>query len=183
MSSVENTLSDEDYQLVDTHQLGAPLGIYKLNPRYINTIRRMSLLVLLLGIMFLIVALLITLTRWHQEQTGTFLAFLLTSSFPLASWLAGLSGLIGGLLGLYVMVPRVQSERLIICEQGLLQIKMETRSRRVEVVRWTDIQSINKELIFPLYSIVRRRGKVLTIGMYQGFDGLVALIKQRSGVA
>jgi hypothetical protein len=86
--------------------------------------------------------------------------------------------LLGGLYALFqggilyrFKVRRARSERVIVCVQGLLQIRRMIWSDHVEVVRWQDIQTAfaGRE-----YSISHREGKTLT-DSYQDLDELVAL--------
>ena len=69
--------------------------------------------------------------------------------------------------------------RVIVCEQGLLQVRKIIRRNRVEVVRWNNILAIKRDFLRNYY-IVPRGGEALTLFAYQNSDELVALIRQRS---
>jgi hypothetical protein len=180
--SIEANLSDAEYQLIHANQLGTPLRIYRLRSDYIRMIRRISLLIFIAGIVILIVVIIISAVQWHRESTGSYIGFLLFAPFPLSSGLAGLCGLLGGLLGLCIGVPRAQNEHIVICKNGLLQVGKELRGKHAGVVHWRDIRTIEKSFAFQEYSIICRIGKVIRLSFYQDIEEIIAFIRQQSDV-
>jgi hypothetical protein len=84
-----------------------------------------------------------------------------------------------GLVILGVGLPDTRSERVLLCEYGLLQVKKHLRSTHVEVVRWNDIQAIKRDVLRSYYIVQQGKG-ALTLTLYQNIDELVELIRQRS---
>ncbi|MFL5703896.1 MAG: hypothetical protein ACJ8AG_13830 [Ktedonobacteraceae bacterium] len=73
---------------------------------------------------------------------------------------------------------------VIVCEYGLLQFERILGKNDVEAVHWQDILALRKLPTGQDYVITRQGGKALTLSnFYQDSDELVALIRQRSGVA
>jgi cell wall assembly regulator SMI1 len=159
--SVESNLSDEDYQRIEANQLGIPLGVYKLKSSDIRFYSRISLLFSIMGVITLVGVIFIGLIKNLQF------------SVLFAPLLGGLYALFqGGILNRF-KVRQARSERVIVCVQGLLQVRRMIWSDHVEVVRWQDIQTtfVGRE-----YSISRREGKMLTLtDAYQNLDELAAL--------
>src|SRR5216683_650125 len=81
-----------------------------------------------------------------------------------------------------IMARQARSMRVIVCEQGLLQVRKIIRRNRVEVVRWNNILAIKRD-VFRSYYIVQQGKGALTLTLYQKVDELVELIRQRSGEA
>lgn len=178
---IENEYSDEDYHLIKINQLGIPLKIYRLKIKYIQKVYTISLFILIIGMAFLIAAIVISFIQWYSEQTSSYFDFLIFSPFPLSTWLAGLSGLIGGLLGLYVEMPRVQNERIIICEQGLLQFRKNFLKTHIEVLYWKNILAMKKAFLVREYVIISLDGNTLSISnAYQDFEELISLLHSRA---
>ncbi len=170
-----STLSVDDYQRIEANQLGIPLGVYKLEQSYIRFIRRIGWLIFMTGIVVLSTAIIIGLIKGPANNQ---LALLF---LPL---LGGLYALFQGGVIYRIQVQRAQSERVIVCEQGLLQIKKRITSHRSEVVRWEGIQTIREAFFSRDYFIIRREGEALTLTRYyHDLDELIALIRLRSGVA
>src|SRR5258708_21093717 len=64
MSQSEGSeLSIDDYQRIEANQLGIPLGVYKLEQRYIRFIRRIGRLIFMTGIVVLSTAIIIGLIK------------------------------------------------------------------------------------------------------------------------
>ncbi|MFL5702650.1 MAG: SMI1/KNR4 family protein [Ktedonobacteraceae bacterium] len=159
--SVESNLSDEDYQRIEANQLGIPLSVFKLKSSDIRFYSRISLLFSITGIVILVGVIFIGLIKNLQF------------SVLFAPLLGGLYALFQGGLLYRFKVRRARSERVIVCVQGLLQIRRMIWNDHVEVVRWQDIQTAfaSRE-----YSISHREGKTLTLtDSYQDLDELVAL--------
>ena len=93
--------------------------------------------------------------------------------------IALLGVLLCGLVILGIGLPEARSERVLLCEHGLLQVKKHLRSTHVEVVRWNNILAIKRDG-FRSYYIVRQGKGALTLTLYQRVDELVELIRQRS---
>jgi len=165
---IEEQLSDEDYQLINANGLGPPLAVYKMKPIYLSFLFAM-------GICFLILGLTIGGLVLSGDQGGD------KGSFASFVMYMGLS-LVGFLTGIYVLLielPRVQMQHIIVCEQGLLQMKELSRDRKMKVVYWRDVLTIRR--LNAGYYIRQRDGEVFTFDMlYQHVKELVAHIKQRS---
>jgi cell wall assembly regulator SMI1 len=159
--SVESNLSDEDYQRIEANQLGIPLGVYKLKSSEIRFYSRISLLFSIMGVITLVGVIFIGLIQNLQF------------SVLFAPLLGGLYALFQGGVLYRFKARRAQSERVIVCVQGLLQVRRMIWSDHVEAVHWKDILTafVGRE-----YSISRREGKMLTFtDAYQNLDELVAL--------
>ncbi len=78
-----------------------------------------------------------------------------------------------------IMARQARGMRVIVCEQGLLQVRKIIRRNRVEVVRWNNILAIKRD-VFRSYYIVQQGKGALTLTLYQNIDELVELIRQRS---
>ncbi len=159
--SMHSQLSEEDAQLIDLNQLGSPLGIYRLKPGLIRFLYGGGLFLLVLGVAVLA----LVITGWHKAPTVDNAVVVLLVTIAVGSLLSGLV-----ILGITLLDTR--SERVLLCEYGLLQV----------MVRWNDIQAIKRDG-FRSYYIVQQGKGALTLTLYQKVDELVELIKQRSGVA
>ena len=173
MSQSEGSkLSIEDYQHIEANQLGIPLGVYRLKPGYIRLFHWGGLLTFVISAALLITVIITGLMKDLQFSV-------LFSPFVIV-----FSGLLGGWFFPRVGAPQVWSMHVIVCEQGLLQIERKIGKNHVEAVHWQDILAVRKLPISQEYFITRRGGKALTLDIfYQDIDELVALIRQRSGVA
>jgi hypothetical protein len=173
MSQSEGSnLSIEDYQLIEANQLGIPLGVYRLKPGYIRLFHWGGLLTFVISAALLITVIITGLMKDLQFSV-------LFSPFVIV-----FSGLLGGWFFLRVGAPQVRSMHVIVCEHGLLQIERKLGKNHVEAVHWQDILALRKLPISQEYFITRQGGKALTLtNFYQDIDELVALIRQRSGVA
>jgi hypothetical protein len=165
MMLTTNKLSDEDYQLSEVNQLGTPLDIYRLKPGYIRFLRITGLLIFIIGI----VSLVFIISQVPDRQSGSIFFALPGSLYALFQ-----GGVFYG-----IMVRQARSMRVIVCEQGLLQVKKMIRRNNVEVVRWNNILAIKRDFLRNYY-IVPRGGEALTLFAYQNIDELVALIRRRS---
>jgi hypothetical protein len=171
MSQSEGSkLSVEDYQRIEANQLGIPLGVYRLKPGYIRLIHRGGLFTFIIGVVFLGAVFIIGIRK--DLEFSVLLSPLLASLYLL---------IMGGFI-LRIRVPQVQSMRVIVCEQGLLQIERKIGKNCVGAVHWQDILAVRKLPTSQEYAITRRGGKALTFtNFYQDIDELVALIRLRSG--
>lgn len=88
--------------------------------------------------------------------------------------------LIAGISLLLISLVQLPKERVLVCEDGLLQIA----NTRTTVVRWHEIRAIREDFFpFRKAALVLPAGRVLTLEGYQYLDELVELIRQRSGLA
>jgi hypothetical protein len=165
MMLTANKLSNEDYQLSEVNQLGSPLDIYRLKPGYIRFLRITGLLIFIIGV----VSLVFIISQIPDRQSGSIFFALPGSLYALFQ---------GGVF-YSIMARQARSMRVIVCEQGLLQVRKIIRRNRVEVVRWNNILAIKRDFLRNYY-IVPRGGVALTLFAYQNIDELVALIRQRS---
>jgi hypothetical protein len=176
--SIEQQVSEKDFQLIEANQLGAPLALYRLKPVYVHIMHRCGLILLALGIIFLIFLLTMGVTG-SPEGGDRYYRW-----FAMNVLVIGISFLFA-LFALYVEVPRAKKEHIIVCEQGMLQVGNKLLSKHIDVVRWLDVLAIEKSfaIYFSLYSIKRREGESVSLSMYQNVEELVEEIKQRSGIA
>ncbi len=165
----ESQLSADELRVIEANQFGAPLGVYRLKSGYLRFVRIAGIFLLFLAAVMLILEIL------------DFMKNLQTADFFLASFLLPfVSSLLFGWLLLWIEAPRAQRQHIIVCEQGLLQIGRDIRSKDIEIVRWTNILKVNRGVLGLEYSIIRRDGKILSISLYQDIEGLFELIRERT---
>jgi hypothetical protein len=169
LQSVESQLSTDDVQVINTEQLGAPLGVYRLNSGYVHFVRGAGLFLFLLAAVLLSIAIL-GFRKNPQTEDSFFLFF----------FLVFVSSLFSGWLLLWIEVPRAQREHIIVCEHGLLQTGRGIRSKNIETVRWANVRSVSPGFFGFEYSIRCRDGNTLTISLYQDIEGLFDLIRART---
>lgn len=163
---IEQQLSDEDYHLLTANSLGNPFAIYKMKPTCIYILRVCGWFLLVLGIGELVLLIMSGL-GWYGVQEDGYLSFVLLIGLSIISLLAGL-------FVLFFELPRIQKRRIIVCEQGLLQL----RERCSDALYWRDILTIRKR--YNGYAIRRRGGEEFTLDiLYQHVKNLVALIEIR----
>ena len=171
--TMENLLSDEDYLPVDKNMLGAPLGIYALKPSYIRFIRRVGRSIFWFGVIVLLIAIIGFFRGKSDDQFTLFLMTLLPASYAILK----------GSVFYRIEVNRARRMRVIICEQGLLYVTRKIKRDVVETVCWKDVLEVKKELIGKSYYLEHRGGMPITLSSnFQNLDGLVAVIRERSGV-
>ena len=173
--SMQTQLSNEDAQLSELNQLGRPLDIYRIRPGYIRFLYGSGLCFIILGGILLasiIARIIIGMPNAYSNDVLTAVPLVIVS----------IGVLLCGFVVLGIALPSIRSERVLMCEQGLLQIKKRLRSNYVEAVRWNDILAI-KRGAFSSYYILRRGKTALSLAFYQKADELVELIRQQNGVA
>jgi len=164
-------LSNEDYQLLLMHRLGTPLSVYQLKPGFILFLRIIGLLIVSFGLLSLGMTLAVAF-----KETGS-QADLFLSSLPTSLYAILQGGVIYGL-----KVRQARSRRLIVCQDGFLQIMRVIGRNRVEAVCWNEIRGIKRDL-FKYYYLNCGDGVTVTLNReYEHLDELIALIKQRSGL-
>lgn len=167
--SAAGNLSEDDAQLIEGNQLGAPRGIYRLKAGYIRFYRYIGLALLIfcvIIVVFIAIAALLGLPKPPAQQ------------FYFLAFLSAMSCLVPGLFIELIVVPHMMNERIIICESGMLQV----RNNRATVVRWEDLVAIRQGLGGLDCSIRLRGGKTLDFHrFYTNCEELLALIRQRGG--
>src|ERR1700753_131850 len=113
MTTTEDPLSDDDSQLIEAKQLGEPLKIYRLMPSYILFEQRIGLLILIIGIVALILTVISTVKNGINLLSDFAFPPAFTFLFPL---------LLGGFF-YPISVRQARSMRVIVCKDGLLQIR------------------------------------------------------------
>jgi hypothetical protein len=167
---IEQQLSDEDYHLLTTNSLSHPFAIYKMKPICIYILRVCGWFLLVLGTGELVL-LIISGLGLRGVQEVSYLSPVLFIGLSLVSLLAGI-------FVLFFELPRVRKRRIIVCEQGLLQMKEKSRGRHVEVIYWRDILAIKR--LYDRYYIMLRGSEPFTLDiLYQHVKNLVALIETR----
>ncbi len=170
---LEQRLSEED-ELIEANNLGPPLAIFKLKPIYISFLH---LCVFLLVIFFLIFASAGLIYVIGPNWQGSDIDYL---SLALVAVMIA-SCLFGVIFILRVALPEAQKQRIIVCEQGLLEVKETLRGRKIAVVDWQDVRRIQR--LYGEYLIKQRGGEAFSLDiLYQNVKELIALIKQRSGL-
>lgn len=164
-----SAIADDDYRPIEVHQLGKPLAIYRLKQGAIRILRLLGLLGLLVS--SIIFAIAVLEPAYINARNSVSLAFV-----PI-----GLSSILVALLFLFLVVPQEQSDRIIVCEQGLLHIKKKIRTERVVCMHWRDIVVIKEGITGLDYFVRDREGQVLTLSIaYQNIDELIEKIRQKS---
>jgi hypothetical protein len=171
------TLSPDDQLLIETHQLGMPLGIYRRKLSTIYFFGAVDTFIFLTGIFSFIIAILIQQHVIGANSSSGFDVFQ-----PIMS---GVFATLIGLLHLVLGVPRERSRHIIVCEQGLIHAcKTLWFKHVVDVFHWDDISSIDQAFFGQTHSINYRNQKVQTLkitGGYQNMEELISLIEQQSG--
>ena len=171
---IERQLSEEDYQLLEANHLGHPLSIYRLRVDYIRIIRGLGLLLLVIGCVPPMIMITIVFLGLHKEQPDS--VFYLFILIVLSSFI-----FLMGLFILCVEVPRIRNQHLIICEQGLVEVRKRGWSKQVKMIFWQDIVAIRK--VINEYSISYQVNNILILDtMYQSINTLIEMIRQRSGI-
>lgn len=168
--SAEGKLSGEDHILITANQLGDVFAVYRLQPDYIRLLQRMGWLLVTIGGVILVISIIWFIRGLEEFQLGIFFS----------SLLAGSLGLFTGMVCLPIVTSHAQQEHVIICEQGLLR---RVGSKHVEVVRWKEIQAVEKKLFdFSIAYALHTHPwiKVLHIsGFYQNVDEIIDLVNKR----
>lgn len=171
--TMENLLSSEDYLLVETNMLGAPLSVYTLKPGYIRFMRGVGLSIFLIGVVALVFALVSFFRFKSDNQFDLLILTLLPALYAIFQ---------GGVI-YRIEVNRARRMRVIICEQGLLYVTCRIKRDLVEAVSWKNVLEIKKEFIGRSYYLTRRGGMPITLSSnFQNLNGLVAAIRKRSGI-
>lgn len=164
---IASELSLEDQQLIETHQLGAPLAVYRLKPGSIRSSRWTGIMILSMGIISLL--LIVGIVYLERLSGNSELLFLILALFT------GIGNVVRGLQYLYRLAPGEQRTHLILCENGLVYVSPP----RVQAVRWEDIRLVSRFLIGDTYNILLHEGKEMVIGSrYQQFDEMIAFLEQ-----
>jgi len=172
LHSIGSQSSDGDAQLIELNQLGSLLDIYRMKPGYISFLYGGGLCLIVVGVVLLIFIITRIAIGFPSTDPNAYL-----EAVPLIIALLGV--LLFGLITLGIALPEARSERVLLCEHGLLQVKKHLRSTHVEAAHWNDIRAIKRD-VFRSYYIVQQGKGALTLTLYQKVDELVALIRQRS---
>ncbi len=174
--SIESQVSEGDDHLCSLYELGAPLSTYKVKPIVVYLMGGCSLLVIGVGMSIPLLILFSTLVeRQRTSGDGTFPVFLVMYGF------LSLLMVSTGFFLLLWELPRVQKQRVIVCDHGLLKITYTYRSKQVTVLYWQDILTIEKW--YSRYEIIKRGYETFTLDIfYQHIGDMVALIKRLSGI-
>ena len=141
----------KESNLTEENQLGVPLRVYRLKAKMIYLARIYSWIALIGWI----ASLLITLFSWQRmlalstQPTGN-LDRLSNTPSSLIQPLAGAVCLfVMWLLVLLVQLPAMKKMRVIVCENGLLQVRGRIQGHSIDVARWGEIEL----LVFGPYRI------------------------------
>ena len=184
----------EDRQFLEDHGLGLLLGGYRVKEREIRYFRNMAWSIIILSLLSLSVLIILDIRNWQQilelttghRQDLLEVAQRYNQPFLFFRSLFSMGGLF--LLGLFLLrvrVPLLKRGRVLVCEQGFLQVRGVVREKR-EMVRWEEIQSLSQSGRFPdreKIHLVYRGNKTLVIrDDYEKFDELLTRIRQYSHV-
>jgi hypothetical protein len=173
--AIGHQLLDEDRSLIEAHQLGTPLRIYKIKRVMLRLMGGAAICSLILGAVILLDLIAATWLGWHKSQIDDKL---------LGALLIGLACfcLLAGLFLLGIEIPGIRKQQIIVCEKGLLQTSMKFGRKRTDTIYWENIRAIRK---FPgsfSYTVIGPGDEVFLVdGMYQQVKELVALIETRKG--
>lgn len=163
-------LSDEDYHLLTANSLGNPFAVYKLKPICIYILWVCGWFLLVLGIGEMTLLIMNGLGR-RGVQEGGYLSSVLLIGVSIVSLLAGL-------FVLFFELPRIRKRRIIVCDQGLLQLKEKYRGGQIDVMYWRNVLAIRR--LYDGYYITQREGEPFTLDiLYQHVKDLAALIEAR----
>ncbi len=152
IQDVMGKISEEDWRLIEANQLGVPIGIYQLRQGYIGMFRWGGLVVIFVSLGILLLA-----SIHAFDLVGT-------SFYP---WGIGVLSLIGGISLLLISLVQLPKERVLVCEDGLLQVA----NTRTTAVRWHEIRAIREDFFpFRKAALVLPRGKELILQGYQHLD-------------
>lgn len=199
---VEDGMSVDNHHFAEVNKLGTPLGVYRIEPSLVRLFRRICLATIIMAVLILLSLITLHLVKWYQqnlqglipqsqnEQGQTILYLLVVPSLPCLGMI-----LMGG-LGLCIVIPQLQSKRIVICEYGLIQVIKKKKSEYREIVRWSDIQLIRKISDWSLtstfirrlysfagqsYAITYKNSRVFILdGSYQNLDELIFLIRSKA---
>ena len=176
---VEKSLSEKDMQLIEANRLGHFLRGYRVKPgviRFLRVSRWFCITLGIVGLVAVIYGVWILQSHPYQDVTDTVLQF----GFLLPPLGGSLLSLWMGLFLFRTLLSEVPSLRVIICEQGLLKIRMEKETHHAEALHWQDMEIITMSLPWREYLIFsREKGKYLTLNnSYPNLNELVALLKQ-----
>ncbi len=172
--AIEDQLTHEDTQLIETHQLGTPLDVYKIRSGVILFLLRFSYFIFIAGIISAFIVI-------PMRFIGIPIKQLIGSFFFISLLFQSFICLLFGFWGLRIAVPQYRTKHLVACEQGFLQIEDIGWIKKVEVVRWKDIQSIKKFINAGIVTYQEHKTCSLDI-LYQNAGELFALIRQRSKI-
>lgn len=176
ITTTESQFSDEDIQLIKANQLGTPQRVYRLKSGAIRFQRITGQLIFIVGVVTLGFSIYLALTSGTDLWSG--------SLFPTV--LGSLYALFHGGVFYGIMTRRARSMRVIVCEQGLLQIRKMVRRNNIEVMCWNDILTVKKAFLSRDYFIIYQDDKSplptsLTLSSsYQHFDELVTIIRHEA---
>ncbi|MDQ2717519.1 MAG: hypothetical protein M3Z08_21715 [Chloroflexota bacterium] len=176
---IERELSDENSALLETRQLGKPVGIYPVRPLYMRTMRVGALFSLGLGISLLIFLSLISIIQWPREQANE-LPGIVIVRVPLLLSLSIFLLFVGVFL-LRVEIPRARKVCIIACEHGLLFVGKGAGNQGVEALHWSDILTIRTfKNPYGKYIITYKDNKVMSLdSIYQDVDELIEAARLR----
>jgi hypothetical protein len=152
--STEQQLSEEDAQLIEANDLGSPFAIFKINPMYISFMYFLFFLLVIFFLIFASAGLIYVIGPNWQGSDIDYLSLALVAVM-IASCLFGV------IFILRVALPEAQKQRIIVCEQGLLEVKETLRGRKIAVVDWQDVRRIQR--LYGEYLIKQRGGEAFSL--------------------
>ncbi|HEY7419183.1 MAG TPA: hypothetical protein VH593_28630 [Ktedonobacteraceae bacterium] len=186
-------VSAKDSHLVEQYELGFPQALFHMRKKEISYFSFQGWLYFIGSLLAEMV--LIMLMIHNGQQIFALSAQPAHDSFALQQLYYEHNSLISSmvvigclfLFGLFLVVirvPALKKRRVIVCEDGLLQVHSEMWSNSIEVIRWEEIfalTSVHQSFPVRTYThLVRKKGKPLVLTeKYEQFDELLALIKQQ----
>ena len=163
-------LSDEEHQLIKMHQLGKPLGTYRLQAWY-----RFLLIGVTLFMCIMALFMLILIVKNSEQLFRGITHFTLIISALLVVLISAL------ICFSCISFINERKMRLVVCEDGFLQMKKLWVRNRVDIVYWNEVADIRKEhfLMLEHQLFFRERKEPFTLFYaYENYNGLLALINE-----
>lgn len=180
-------VSAEEASLIETYQPGIPLHLYHLRPGYILFIRLISVLILVFCLALFVFFVLISYGDWYRSLIASprngkpYLASLFSFPYYIVPFFMCFCGFLGWLFMARSESRRVQEEKIIVCEQGMLHREKKRKKIASQAVLWSEIQTLVPRYFGLEYVLLYRGAEPLYLSMlYQDFNGLLTLIKQQS---
>ncbi len=170
--SSKSHLSEEDYHLMEVNHLGSSLRVYRLKPGFIFFLGAESLFLHIMAVLLSIGVALNIRQFFIKQPDPSVVAIIAVTIFGI--FIAELYALI--------LLPHQQKRHLIVCENGLLEVRKLIRKNLVEIVYWAEMVELKSGVSFMLdYHIIHRgkKGVFTLFSSYQHYGDLIEVITER----